>query len=45
MSCRAPVTKDSLARVVYERKPGSGAPSTLSQLCAGNDSDDELEIC
>jgi hypothetical protein len=45
MTCRAPATKDSLARVVYERKPGSGAPSTLSQLCADNDSEDELEIC
>lgn len=46
MTCRVRTTKDSLARVLYETTPGSGAPPTLSQLCANrnNDSDDELEI-
>lgn len=45
MTCRVKTTKDSLARVVYEGKAGSGAPPTLSQLLVEDDCDDELEIC
>ena len=49
-TCRQPTEKSSLAHVVFEKKPGAGAPS-LSQLCAPNNgqdeevsSDEELEI-
>ena len=45
MICRVATQKDSLARVVYERKAGGGANPTLTQLCQDDDSDDELEIC
>jgi hypothetical protein len=47
MTCRVATQKDSLARVVYERKAGGGggANPTLTQLCQEDDSDDELEIC
>ena len=47
MTCRKETKKESLARVVYERKAGAGANPTLSQLCQDDDddSDDELEIC
>jgi hypothetical protein len=45
MTCRVATQKDSLARVVYERKAGGGTnPPTLTQLCQEDDSDDELEI-
>jgi len=49
-TCRVKTTKESLARAVFEKRPGSGAPKTLSQLCDGQDcgedeSDGELEIC
>ena len=46
MTCRVATQKESLARVVYERKAGGGnAIPTLTQLCQEDDSDDELEIC
>ena len=44
--CRKPASKDTLARVVYEDKPGAGVPS-FSQICkhpGDSDSDDDLEI-
>ena len=46
MVCRVKTSLDSLARVVYERRPGLS--TSPSQLCAANsddDSADELEIC
>lgn len=50
-TCRVPTATESLARLVFEQKPGAGAPS-LSQLCPLNNgqedddvsSDEELEI-
>jgi len=49
-TCRQPTEKSSLARMVFEKKPGAGAPS-MSQLCPpGNgeeddpSSDEELKI-
>lgn len=41
--CRAPTTKENLARMVFEREAGAGAP-TLSQMCPSDgDGDDDDE--
>lgn len=49
MTCRGKTTKESLARLVYEREAtgSEGAPKKLLSDPAGalDDSDDELEIC
>jgi hypothetical protein len=48
-TCRVATTKESLARAIFQKDPGS-KPPTLSQLCApddqenAEDSDGELEI-
>jgi regulator of telomere elongation helicase 1 len=43
-TCRVPgITKQSLSQAVFEKVPGQGIPS-LSQLCARNEPDEELEI-
>jgi hypothetical protein len=48
MTCKADVTKEALARIVYETTHQSEAsrPLSLSQLGSrnDNDADDELEI-
>jgi hypothetical protein len=45
--CRVDTTKESLARLVFEKEPGTGTPS-FSQLCPvsrdDESSEEELEL-
>jgi regulator of telomere elongation helicase 1 len=50
-TCRLPASLQRIARVVFQKRPGSDAPTSLSQLCEPSapaedveDSDEELEI-